>query len=295
MSRSASAISSAIKKRRKRRESTIEQIRIAPLKNNSMDLFTTVRCGIHRDNKTGRMRYRRLNVWVNNRLVLEGHCQPHAGAKRAMTDPVLIKNVIDVERLANAIEANAESMPFVVRVEAMCETYDDRNGRFTGRKKHRKSDEIFGTIELDLVAKECWKYLKSCEEAMSTVDENSVEIVSFRSPKRNHVGGCPVNVPFIAKIRTEVAVSGRAWLKYEDGSRSRDHDWKMRRAGKEAANMSRRISGKPGDRKNGWVRLVVSWEGSDCKKHSVQSGKVDFRTKCNVQASGGGSGTIKLQ
>ena len=289
------AIKSSIQKRQQRKQSVIEKIVIEPMRNNSIMVFATVRCGIHRDNKTGRMRYRRLNVWVNNRLLKDNVYHPHAGAQRAMTAEALVKDAIDVEYLANAIEANAKKMPFVVRVEALCETYDERNGRFTGKKKHKKTREIFGEIKLDLVKNECWKYLESCAKAIAAakVDGNSVEIVSFKSARRRNVGGCPMDVPFVAKVRASAAVSGRAWLAYEDGSRSRDHAWRLSRDQTASSKLSRRIQGKPGARKDGWARLVVSWKGTDGKTHKRQSGKVSFRARCNRQAGGGGD--LKLQ
>jgi hypothetical protein len=120
------------------------------------------------------------------------------------------------------------------------------------------------------------------------VTANSVDIVSFKSKSKTLSATCPFKFGFDATIKTNVKVSGSAWMEDESGGKSAVLPWKMNKAGSATSVLAREIKGAAGQTKTGWSRLVVSWKGTAGQTFTVKSGKAVFKTTC--LKSGGGIG-----
>ncbi|MFY0611831.1 MAG: hypothetical protein JXQ99_09930 [Hyphomicrobiaceae bacterium] len=114
----------------------------------------------------------------------------------------------------------------------------------------------------------------------------TVKIVSFKPKSKNLTAGCPFNFGFDAKIKSTAKVSGKAWLQFEKGKKSKAMNWKMHKTGIAKSTIVRKIVGKAGKKLNGKARLIVSWKGTTGITHATKTGFVNYKATCS-KASGG--------
>lgn len=114
----------------------------------------------------------------------------------------------------------------------------------------------------------------------------TVKIVSFKPKSKNLTAGCPFNFGFDAKIKSTAKVSGKAWLQFEKGKKSKTMNWKMHKAGIAKSTIVRKIVGKAGKKLKGKARMIVSWKGSTGITHATKTGFVNYTATCS-KATGG--------
>ncbi|MET1412054.1 hypothetical protein ABVF61_07305 [Roseibium sp. HPY-6] len=269
------AIKGAIDNRKKKKQTKITQLKFTPLNNNAAKLFTTVKCGFHKDSKKGRMRFRRLNVWSNNKIIHENDVQSKVGAARQLTYAVTLRDFLDIDDLTEAVKGNAKSLTFVIRVEAKCETFNEKVANFNGWKSKKTTREIFVEMPLNLTDPERCKLLDTCRAVINP----KIEVVSFRSHKRRYSGSCPAKVAFKAKVETTGKLSGKVWLEHEDGSTSKKTSWSMARAGSASSTLTRLVRA---DDANGRLRskLVLRYRDANGKKRTVKSRAATYGVTC---------------
>lgn len=268
------AIHGAIQKRKEKKKSKITQIIVEPYHKNAAQLHTTIACGMHINSKKGRMRFRRLNVWVNNRIVLENDVQSKHGAQRSLTYAVMLRDFLDVEQLTEAVRGDAKEMTIVVRVEAKCETFNEKVANFNGWKSHKTSREIFIKVPINLTDPERCKILDTCKTLMTP----KIEVTSFRSKKRRYVGSCPAKVVFQAKVKATGPLAGKAWLEHDDGSKSKQSSWSMARAGSTASNVTRVVAANDAGRR--WSKLVLRYKDANGNTKTVKSRPAAYGVVC---------------
>ncbi len=114
----------------------------------------------------------------------------------------------------------------------------------------------------------------------------SVKILSFKPKSKNLTAGCPFNFGFDAKIKSTAKVSGKAWMQFEKGKKTKAMNWKMHKAGIAKSTIVRKIVGNAGKKLNGKARLIVSWKGTTGITHATKTGFVNYTATCS-KASGG--------
>lgn len=118
-------------------------------------------------------------------------------------------------------------------------------------------------------------------ERPDQIDGGSVRIVAFEPLTTSITSTCPVNVGFDATIESEYDLSGRAWLKHDDGTTSPKLDWTAGKGSVVTSTIARAFSGVAGS--TYWFRssqLVVEWKDQKGTVFTKTSEPAVFKVTC---------------
>ena len=112
------------------------------------------------------------------------------------------------------------------------------------------------------------------------IDAGTVRIVDFRPLTKHVAHTCPVDIGFTASISVSTSVSGRVWLRHENGTISPKLNWSSG-AGLASSRLTRiyrlRASKRPGDR---WSKLVVEWQDEWGQTYQTTSSAAKYSVTC---------------
>lgn len=118
------------------------------------------------------------------------------------------------------------------------------------------------------------------------IDGSSVKKLTLAPVKAHVTATCPATVQLKATIEMKHTVSGTGYLSYENGSKSGTFNWSAGKGQTVTSTLSRQFVGNPGQTKNGWATMHLSWKGSDGKTKTKVSNQANFTVTCSFPEGG---------
>ncbi|TQV75137.1 hypothetical protein FLL45_09370 [Aliikangiella marina] len=112
------------------------------------------------------------------------------------------------------------------------------------------------------------------------INASTVEVKGFKVTKKFAQSNCPTKIKFDATIQTKYAVAGKVWLEYEDGTRSKKHNWQNGKNKTTTSSFYRTWNKKSGKKYTGWSKMMISWKDHKGKTFSKSSKSSPFSRTC---------------